>query len=56
MFNVILVLDLSQPGSLSMITGPVASIISKNFPFRFGIVPITETEDGVFVHAVILPS
>ncbi|KAJ7909648.1 glycosyltransferase family 24 protein [Mycena leptocephala] len=57
MFNVILVLDLSQPGSLSMITGPVASIISKNFPFRFGIVPITETEDGakmarLFYHSV----
>lgn len=46
MFNVVLVLDLSQPSSLQTITGAVASIISRNFPFRFGIVPLADTEDG----------
>ncbi|KAJ7136717.1 glycosyltransferase family 24 protein [Mycena epipterygia] len=57
MFNVVLVLDLSQPSSLQTITGAVASIISRNFPFRFGIVPLAETEDGakmarLFYHSV----
>ncbi|KAJ6626996.1 glycosyltransferase family 24 protein [Mycena sp. CBHHK59/15] len=47
LFNVVLVLDLSRHSSLNTVTGAVASIISRNFPFRFGIVPLTETEDGV---------
>ncbi|KAJ7513036.1 glycosyltransferase family 24 protein [Mycena galericulata] len=46
LFNTVLVLDLSQPTSLQTITGSVASIIARSFPFRFGIVPLTETEDG----------
>ncbi|KAJ6586424.1 glycosyltransferase family 24 protein [Mycena vulgaris] len=57
LFNVVLVLDLSQPSSLQTITGAVASIIGRNFPFTFGIVPISETEDGakmarLFYHSV----
>ncbi|KAJ7222294.1 UDP-glucose:glycoprotein glucosyltransferase-domain-containing protein [Mycena pura] len=57
MFNIVLVLDLSMPSSLNMVTGPVVSIISRNFPFRFGIVPLAETENGakmakLFYHAV----
>ncbi|KAJ7651981.1 glycosyltransferase family 24 protein [Mycena polygramma] len=57
MFNIVLVLDLSQPASLNTITGAVASIINRNFPFRFGIVPLAETEDGakmarLFYHSV----
>lgn len=45
-YNVILVVDLSQPTVLNFITGPVSNIIERNFPFRFGIVPILETENG----------
>lgn len=45
-YNVILVVDLSQPTALSFIAGPVSNIIERNFPFRFGIVPILETENG----------
>ncbi|KAJ7078310.1 glycosyltransferase family 24 protein [Mycena belliarum] len=57
LFNVVLVLDLSQPSSLHTLTGAVASIISRHFPFRFGIVPLAETDDGakmarLFYHAV----
>ncbi|KAJ6489844.1 glycosyltransferase family 24 protein [Mycena sanguinolenta] len=57
MFNVILVLDLSQPASINTVTGPVASIIARSFPFRFGIVPLAESEDGakmakLFYHSV----
>ncbi|KAJ7130733.1 glycosyltransferase family 24 protein [Mycena crocata] len=57
LFNVVLVLDLSQPTSLTTITGAVANIISRSFPFRFGIVPLAETEDGakmarLFYHSV----
>ncbi|KAJ7185207.1 UDP-glucose:glycoprotein glucosyltransferase-domain-containing protein [Mycena filopes] len=57
LFNVVLVLDLSRPASLSMITSAVAGIISRNLPFRFGIVPLAESEDGakmatLFYHSV----
>jgi|SRR5882762_101086 len=45
-FNVVLVLDLSQTSALQFITGSISSIISRNFPFRFGVVPIMETEEG----------
>ncbi|KAJ7608670.1 UDP-glucose:glycoprotein glucosyltransferase-domain-containing protein [Roridomyces roridus] len=42
LFNVVLVLDLSSRDSLQTITNAVASIISRNFPFRFGIVPLVD--------------
>ncbi|KAF8069177.1 glycosyltransferase family 24 protein [Lyophyllum atratum] len=47
LFNVVLVLDLSQTTSLSFIAGPMANIINRNFPLRFGVVPSAETEDGI---------
>jgi hypothetical protein len=39
-------MDFSQTSSLNFIVGPVANIIERNFPFRFGVVPIIETEEG----------
>ncbi|KAF8524348.1 UDP-glucose:Glycoprotein glucosyltransferase-domain-containing protein [Hysterangium stoloniferum] len=47
LFNTVLVLDLSQRSSLGWITNPVANIIQRGFPFRFGVVPIVETEEGI---------
>ena len=32
--------------SLNVIAGPVANIIDRGFPFRFGLVPQTETLEG----------
>ncbi|GLB42376.1 putative UDP-glucose:Glycoprotein Glucosyltransferase [Lyophyllum shimeji] len=57
LFNVVLVLDLSRATSLSFITGPMANIINRGFPLRFGVVPSAETEDGarmarLFYHLV----
>ncbi|KAJ7485860.1 glycosyltransferase family 24 protein [Mycena latifolia] len=46
LYNVVLVLDLSQPSSVQTITGAVASIIGRGFPFRFGVVPAAQSEDG----------
>lgn len=46
MYNTILALDLSQRSSLAWIANPVYTIIQRGLPFRFGIVPIVETEDG----------
>lgn len=45
-FNVITALDLSQTSSLYFITGPMQALIKRNYALRFGLVPITETEDG----------
>ncbi|KAH8101097.1 glycosyltransferase family 24 protein, partial [Cristinia sonorae] len=46
-FNVVLSVDLSQSSSLSFIGATVANIITRQFPFRFGVVPIVETEGGL---------
>ncbi|KIP02024.1 glycosyltransferase family 24 protein [Phlebiopsis gigantea 11061_1 CR5-6] len=46
MYNVVLVLDLSQTSALNFIAGAVAPLISRGFPFRFGLVPAVETADG----------
>lgn len=45
--NIIAVLDLSLPSSLAFITNPVATIISRNLPFRWGVAPNVETEAGI---------
>ncbi|KAJ4473165.1 glycosyltransferase family 24 protein [Lentinula aciculospora] len=46
LFNVVLVLDLFRPANLVFVAGTMHSIIERGFPFRFGVVPIVETEDG----------
>ncbi|KAI0073110.1 glycosyltransferase family 24 protein [Panus rudis PR-1116 ss-1] len=46
-FNVVLAVDLSHSSSLNFLAGPVSNIISRNFPYRFGVVPIVETEEGI---------
>lgn len=47
LFNVVLVVDLSQTSALTFIAGPVANIIDRTFPFRFGLVTMTESKDGM---------
>ncbi|KAF5386468.1 hypothetical protein D9757_005906 [Collybiopsis confluens] len=47
LFNIVLVLDLSRPANAIFAAGTMHSIIERGFPFRFGIVPIVETEDGI---------
>lgn len=44
--NIVLVLDFSMPSSLAFVAGPVSTIISRNMPFTWGVVPIVETEAG----------
>ncbi|KAI3613174.1 glycoprotein glucosyltransferase [Moniliophthora roreri] len=40
LFNIVLVVDLSQTSSINFITGAVGNIIQRNFPFRWGVAPI----------------
>ena len=47
LFNVVLALDLSQTSSLHFIGSAVSNIINRQFPFRFGVMPIVETEGGM---------
>jgi len=44
--NTVLLLDMSQRVSLEWITGPVFNIIQRGLPFRFGVVPLVETDEG----------
>lgn len=46
LLNVVLVLDLSQLSSLNFVANVVSNIINRGFPFRFGVVPMVESEDG----------
>jgi UDP-glucose:glycoprotein glucosyltransferase len=46
LFNTVLVLDLSQTSNLNVLAGAVFSIIQRNFPVRFGVVPIATTVDS----------
>ncbi|EJD40203.1 hypothetical protein AURDEDRAFT_70440 [Auricularia subglabra TFB-10046 SS5] len=46
LWNVILALDLSQSASLNFIAGSVSNIIQRNFPFRWGIVPLIESDNA----------
>jgi UDP-glucose:glycoprotein glucosyltransferase len=43
----VLVLDLSHPAALHTLTGAVANIVARGLPFRFGVVPLAETEEGM---------
>lgn len=40
LFNVVLVLDFSQPGSLYYIANTISNIIQRGNPIRFGVVPM----------------
>jgi UDP-glucose:glycoprotein glucosyltransferase len=50
LWNVVLALDLSLANSLNALGGPIANVVSRNYPFRFGVVPLVETEDGARAH------
>lgn len=54
LFNIVLVVDLSQTSSINFIAGAVNMIIQRGFPFRFGVVPLVETEQGESFFASIL--
>lgn len=45
LFNIILALDLSKTTSVSSLN-LLTSIVQRGYPFRFGVVPIAETEEG----------
>lgn len=40
LFNVVLVLDFSQPGTLHYIASTISNIIQRGNPIRFGVVPM----------------
>ncbi|KAG8997541.1 hypothetical protein FRB90_012486, partial [Tulasnella sp. 427] len=51
LFNIILALDLSKTTSVSTLN-LVTSIVQRGYPFRFGVVPIAETEDATAIAKV----
>ncbi|KAK2461156.1 hypothetical protein APHAL10511_006683 [Amanita phalloides] len=46
MFNIILILDLSTPSSLHLLTGTISTIIERGIPFRWGLVPSLASPDS----------
>ncbi|KAJ7303149.1 hypothetical protein DFH08DRAFT_977220 [Mycena albidolilacea] len=57
LFNIVLMLDLSRPAALRTLTDAIANIVAWGLLFRFGVVPLRETEEGtktakLFYHSV----
>ncbi len=46
LFNIVLILDLSNPTSLHILGGTVSNIIDRGIPFRFGLVPSTTSDES----------
>ncbi|KAI1789267.1 glycosyltransferase family 24 protein [Ganoderma leucocontextum] len=46
LFNVVLAVDLSQLSSVDFIATTVQTLINRGLPFRWGVAPIVESEDG----------
>ena len=46
MFNVVLAVDLSQLSSIDFIASTVQALVNRGMPFRWGVAPLVETEDG----------
>ncbi|KAJ8081870.1 killer toxin resistant protein [Marasmius tenuissimus] len=47
LFNIVLVADLSKTSSINFLAGAVSNIIQRGFPFRWGIVPLAGSDDGI---------
>ncbi len=48
-FNVVLAVDLSQLSSIDFIVSTVQAVIERRMPFRWGVAPLVETEDGTCI-------
>ncbi|KAH9887933.1 glycosyltransferase family 24 protein [Cubamyces lactineus] len=46
LFNIVLAVDLSQSSSIEFLGTTVNSLINRGLPFRWGVVPLVETENG----------
>ena len=52
LFNIVLILDLSRLQALNLLVGPMSTIINRNIPIRFGLVPGAESEDGTSICSI----
>ncbi|THH10819.1 hypothetical protein EW146_g8252 [Bondarzewia mesenterica] len=53
LFNVVLVMDLSQTSSLYYLASTISNIINRGFPVRFGFVPAVESDEDVRMAKII---
>ncbi|TFY57738.1 hypothetical protein EVJ58_g6843 [Rhodofomes roseus] len=53
LFNIVIVADLSQTSSLHFLGTTVSNILGRSFPFRWGIVPIAESEEATKVARLV---
>jgi hypothetical protein len=47
MFNIVTVLDLTNTNTLGFVSASIMNLINRGYPFRFGLVPIVETEGSL---------
>lgn len=46
-FNIVTVLDLTNTNALGFVSATIMNLINRGYPFRFGLVPVVETEGSV---------
>jgi UDP-glucose:glycoprotein glucosyltransferase len=46
-FNIITVLDITNPNTLGFVSVTLMNLINRGYPFRFGLVPMIETESSL---------
>jgi len=45
LWNVVLVVDLSRADTIQLVAESINNVIKRTFPFKFGVVPLVETEE-----------
>jgi len=46
-FNIVSMFDLTNTNTLGFVSSSVMNLINRGYPFRFGLVPIVETEGSL---------
>ena len=46
-FNIVTVVDLTNTNTLGFVSASVMNFINRGYPFRFGLVPVVETEGSL---------
>lgn len=46
-FNIVSMFDLTNTNTLGFVSASIMNLINRGYPFRFGLVPIVETEGSL---------
>jgi hypothetical protein len=58
LYNIVLLLDMSRPASFAFLVEQILPLISRNMPFRFGLVPLAPAaeQQGLGLYCLVSPT